>query len=66
MDILSTKDVFEPSGKRVYVEDTDEGARLKDQIADLKKLLAAYADGSVKEQAAEPHAARETRRAAAV
>lgn len=45
MDILSTKDVFEPSGKRVYVEDTDEGARLKDQIADLKKLLAAYADG---------------------
>ena len=33
------------------VEDTDEGARLKDQIADLKKLLAAYADGSVKEQA---------------
>ena len=51
LDILSTKDVFEPSGKRVYVEDTDEGARLKDQIADLKKLLAAYADGSVKEQA---------------
>ena len=36
LDILSTKDVFEPSGKRVYVEDTDEGARLKDQIADLK------------------------------
>ena len=51
LDILSTKDVFEPSGKRVYVEDTDEGARLKDQIADLKKRLAAYADGSVKEQA---------------
>ncbi len=51
MDILSTNDVFERIGNRVFVEDTDEGARLKDQIADLKKLLAAYADGSVKEQA---------------
>lgn len=51
LDILSTKDMFEPSGKRIYVEDTDEGARLKERIADLKRLLAAYADGSVKEQA---------------
>ena len=80
LDILSTKDVFEPSGKRVYVEDTDEGARLKDQIADLKKLLAAYADGSVKRGRRDarhasaiktpggctPCSERETRRAAAV
>lgn len=51
LDILSTKEMFEPSGKRIYVEDTDEGARLRDRIADLKKLLAAYADGSIKEQA---------------
>lgn len=51
LDILSTKDVFEPSGKRIYVEDTDEGARLRDRIGDLKKLLAAYADGTIKEQA---------------
>lgn len=49
-DILSTVNVFEVSGRRVSVEQTDEGARLKDRIADLKKLLAAYADGEIKEQ----------------
>jgi len=51
LDILSTKDMFEPSGKRIYVADTDEGAEMKERIADLKLLLAAYADGSIKEQA---------------
>ncbi len=51
LDILSTTDMFEPSGKRIYVADTDEGARLKERISDLKLLLAAYADGSIKEQA---------------
>lgn len=51
LDILSTTDMFEPSGKRVYVADTDEGAGMKERIADLKQLLAAYADGSIKEQA---------------
>ncbi len=51
LDILSAKDMFEPSGKRIYVADTDEGAQMKERIADLKRLLAAYADGSLKEQA---------------
>lgn len=51
LDILSTKDMFEPSGKRMYVADTDEGAALQARIEDLKLLLAAYADGSIKEQA---------------
>lgn len=51
MDILSTTDMFEPSDKRIFVEDTDEGARLKERISDLKLLLAAYADGSIKEKA---------------
>lgn len=51
LDILSTTDMFEPSGKRIYVADTDEGAGMKERIADLKQLLAAYADGSIKEQA---------------
>ena len=51
LDILSAKDMFEPSGKRIYVADTDEGAQMKERIADLKRLRAAYADGSLKEQA---------------
>ena len=49
-DILSTVDVFEINDKRISVEDTDEGARLQEQIADLKKLLAAYATGAIKEE----------------
>lgn len=49
-DILSTVNVFETSERRVYVEDTDEGLRLQDQIEDLKRLVAAYADGTLKEQ----------------
>lgn len=49
-DILSTTDMFEPSGQRLYVEDTDEGAEKKERIQDLKRLLAAYADGVIKEQ----------------
>ncbi len=50
-DILSTVNVFETTGRRVYVEDTDEGRRLKGQIDDLEHLVAAYARGDIKEQA---------------
>jgi fructose-1,6-bisphosphatase-3 len=50
-DILSTVNVFEESSHRLYVEDTDEGARLKERIADLKRLVQAYGDGTLKEQA---------------
>lgn len=50
MDILSTVNVFESTDDRIYVEDTDEGARLKDQIEDLQRLVAAYADGTLKER----------------
>ncbi|MEG2166467.1 MAG: fructose-bisphosphatase class III, partial [Ruthenibacterium sp.] len=49
-DILSTVDVFEVNDMRISVEDTDEGARLQEQIADLKKLLCAYATGAIKEE----------------
>lgn len=51
LDILSTTDMFEPSGQRLYVEDTDEGALKKERIEDLKLLLSAYADGTIKELA---------------
>lgn len=50
VDILSTVNVFETSEHRVYVEDTDEGVRLQDRIEDLQRLVAAYADGTLKEQ----------------
>lgn len=51
MDILSSVNVFETNEKRLCVEDTDEGARLREQIADLKSLLQAYAEGALSEQA---------------
>ena len=51
LDILSTVNVFETAGRRIYVEDTDEGRRLKGQIDDLEHLVAAYARGDIKEQA---------------
>ena len=50
VDILSSADMFETNKKRLCVEDTDEGARLREQIEDLKSLLAAYADGTLNEQ----------------
>ena len=51
LDILSTVNVFETADRRIYVEDTDEGCRLKGQIDDLEHLVAAYVRGDIKEQA---------------
>lgn len=50
LDILSSVDIFETCAERVCVENTDDGARLRQQIEDLKLLLAAYTDGSLHEQ----------------
>ncbi len=51
MDILSTVNIVETMQKRICVEDTDEGARLRGQIEDLKCLVDAYRQGVIKEQA---------------
>lgn len=48
-DIVSTVDIFETVQMRLLVGDTDEGCKLKTQIADLKLLLAAYRQGLIKE-----------------
>lgn len=48
-DIVSTVDIFETVQMRLLVGDTDEGRKLKTQIADLKLLLAAYRQGLIKE-----------------
>ena len=51
LDILSTVNIVETMQKRICVEDTDEGARLRAQIEDLKCLVDAYRQGVIKEQA---------------
>ncbi|MBQ3394282.1 MAG: fructose-1,6-bisphosphatase [Oscillospiraceae bacterium] len=48
-DIHSKVDVFSPHRRRVLVEDTDEGRRIKNEIRDLKALIRAYKDGTIKE-----------------
>ena len=35
---------------RVMVADTDKGQELKEQIEDLKELVAAYREGTIKER----------------
>jgi fructose-1,6-bisphosphatase-3 len=48
-DIHSKVDVFSANKRRVLVEDTDEGQHIKEKISDLKQLIAAYKDGTIKQ-----------------
>lgn len=50
-DIQSTTQIVEMMGHRAMVNDTDKGAELREQIADLEKLLVAYRRGYIKEGA---------------
>lgn len=43
--------VVEKLKTRVMVADTDKGQELKEQISDLKELVAAYREGAIKERA---------------
>ena len=49
-DIKSTTQIVEMTGQRMMVADTDIGAELRVQIADLEKLLTAYRRGLIKER----------------
>lgn len=49
-DIRSTTQIVEMMGHRAMVNDTDKGVELREQIADLEKLLVAYRRGFIKEQ----------------
>ena len=49
LDIHSSRSVVERVDGRTLVADTDNGAELKQQIADLEKLLAAYRAGEIAE-----------------
>lgn len=48
-DIQSTTQIVEMMGHRAMVNDTDKGIELREQIADLEKLLVAYRRGFIKE-----------------
>ncbi len=48
-DIRSTTQIVEMTGRRAMVNDTDKGAELREQIADLERLLTAYRKGYIKE-----------------
>ncbi len=48
-DIKSTTQIVEMMGHRAMVGDTDKGVELREQIADLEKLLTAYRRGYLKE-----------------
>ena len=50
LDIHSSRKVVELVDKRTLVADTDNGAVLKQQIADLEELLEAYRCGAVSEK----------------
>ncbi len=49
-DILGTTQIVEMSTHRMRVADTDKGADIRSQIADLEKLLYAYRHGIIKER----------------
>lgn len=48
-DILSTSVIFETRESRIKIADTDDGDRIREDIADLKQLLKAYRTGLIKE-----------------
>jgi fructose-1,6-bisphosphatase-3 len=48
-DIKSTTQIVEMMGHRAIVRDTDIGMSLREQIADLERLLKAYRRGLIKE-----------------
>ena len=50
IDIKSTTQLVELSAHRMLVADTDKGAQLRSQIADLRELLYAYRHGILKEK----------------
>ena len=51
-DILSNTTVIEREEPRLRIESTDTGRKLRRQIADLRELLDAYRDGTIKEREA--------------
>ncbi len=49
-DIVSDSEIIESKSQRILVDDTDTGRELREQIAELTVLLAAYEDGTIPEK----------------
>ena len=49
-DIVSRRVAVEHTARRISIGDTDEGARIKMRIADLKSLIDAYRKGIIQER----------------
>ncbi len=49
-DIISSRVFIEANAKRKRVSDTDVGKDMREQISDLKMLLAAFRKGLIKEK----------------
>ena len=54
-DIKSTTQIVEMSSHRMLVADTDKGKELRQQVAELKKLLYAFRHGFIKESEKKHH-----------
>ena len=50
-DIMSDDDRFRRWPRPLTVGDTDDGVQIREQIADLRELLAAYRNGDITERA---------------
>ncbi len=50
-DIMSDTDRFETSDRPLLVEDSDTGAKIRQRIVELRRLLDAYNSGALKERA---------------
>ena len=48
-DIHSSPMIIEKLPQRMYIRDTDDGARIQARIDDLEMLLAAYRKGIIKQ-----------------
>ena len=50
VDLHSTRNIIETLPRRMMVADTDTGHAIQERIEDLKLLLQAYRDGTLKER----------------
>ena len=47
-DIVSTRRIIDKELERLQVRQTDVGVKLEDQVVQLKKLLHAYRNGTIR------------------
>lgn len=50
IDIVSKREAVEYLDKRMLIGDTDKGAKMRERIADIRELIAAYQSGEIAER----------------